>query len=92
MAPPAPSAPPARPTVAPFAAVSFAYFAYAGLVATYGPLWFKSLGYSTFAIGVLTSLQSSTRLFSPYAWGWISDHTGRRERLLRIASGGSLVR
>ena len=79
------------PTVAPFAAVSFAYFAYVGLVATYGPLWFKSLGYSTFAIGVLTSLQSSTRLFSPYAWGWVSDHTGRRERLLRIAAGGSFL-
>jgi len=85
------AAPPARPTVVPFAAVSFAYFAYAGLVATYGPLWFQSLGYSTFAIGVLTSLQSSTRLFSPYAWGWISDHTGRRERLLRFASGGALL-
>ena len=81
----------ARPTVVPFAAVSFAYFAYAGLVATYGPLWFKSLGYSTFAIGVLMSLQSATRLFSPYAWGWIADHTGRREQLLRIASGGSLL-
>jgi MFS transporter, PPP family, 3-phenylpropionic acid transporter len=81
----------ARPTVVPFAAVSFAYFAYAGLVATYGPLWFKSLGYSTFAIGVLTSLQSATRLFSPYAWGWVADQTGRRELLLRIASGGSLL-
>ncbi|MEO8310090.1 MAG: MFS transporter [Caldimonas sp.] len=83
--------PPARPTVVPFAAVSFAYFAYAGLVGTYGPLWFRSLGYTTFAIGVLTSLQSSTRLFSPYAWGWVADHTGRRERLLRIAAGGSLL-
>ena len=67
----------ARPTaVAPFAALSFAYFAYAGLIGTYGPLWFQSLGYSTFAIGVLTSLQSATRLFSPYAWGWLADHTG----------------
>lgn len=85
------AAPPARPTVVPFAAVSFAYFAYAGLVGTYGPLWFRSLGYTTFAIGVLTSLQSSTRLFSPYAWGWVADQTGRRERLLRIAAGGSLL-
>ncbi len=83
--------PAARPTVVPFAAVSFAYFAYAGLVGTYGPLWFHSLGYTTFAIGVLTSLQSSTRLFSPYAWGWVADQTGRRERLLRVAAGGSLL-
>ena len=83
--------PAARPTVAPFAAVSFAYFAYAGLISTYGPLWFQSLGYSTFAIGVLTSLQAGTRLFTPYAWGWLADHTGRRERLLRIAAGGALV-
>jgi PPP family 3-phenylpropionic acid transporter len=81
----------ARPTVVPFAAVSFAYFAYAGLIATYGPLWFQSLGYTTFAIGVLTSLQSSTRLFSPYAWGWLADHSASRERLLRLAAAGSLL-
>ena len=80
-----------RPTVVPFAALSLAYFAYAGLIGTYGPLWFQSLGYSTFAIGVLTSLQSSTRLFSPYAWGWLADHTGGRERLLRLACGGSML-
>ena len=75
----------------PFAAVSFAYFAYAGLFGTYAPLWFQSLGYTTFAIGVLTSMQSATRLFSPYAWGWVADHTGRRERLLILAATGSLV-
>src|SRR6185295_7590403 len=79
------------PTVVPFAAVSFAYFAYAGLFGTYAPLWFQSLGYSTFAIGVLTALQSATRIFSPYAWGWLADHTRRRERLLRIAAAASLV-
>jgi len=85
------AAPPAaRPTVVPFAAVSFAYFAYAGLVGTYGPLWFQALGYSTFAIGVLTSMQSGTRLFAPYVWGWVADHTGRRERLLRLAAAGAL--
>ena len=81
----------ARPTVAPFAAVSFAYFAYAGLVATYGPLWFKSLGYSTFAIGVLDLAAELDAPLQPYAWGWLADHTGRRERLLRIAAGGALL-
>lgn len=81
----------ARASDLPFAAVSFAYFAYAGLFGTYAPLWFQSLGYTTFAIGALTALQSATRLFSPYAWGWVADHRGRRERLLRIAVAGALV-
>jgi PPP family 3-phenylpropionic acid transporter len=79
------------PTVLPFAAISFAYFAYSGLFITYSPLWFQSLGYSTFAIGVLTAVQSATRIFSPYAWGWLADHADRRERLLRIAAGASLL-
>src|SRR5580765_3399481 len=76
---------PARGTLFAFSAVSFAYFAYAGLFGTYAPLWFQQLGFSTLAIGTLASLQSATRLFSPYAWGWLADHSGRRTLLLRIA-------
>jgi PPP family 3-phenylpropionic acid transporter len=81
----------AAPTVVPFAALSFSYFAFAGLFSTYAPLWYQSLGYTTFAIGALTSMQSATRLFMPYAWGWVADHTGRREALLRIAVAGALL-
>jgi PPP family 3-phenylpropionic acid transporter len=72
-------------------AVSFAYFSHVGLFATYAPLWFQSLGFTTLAIGALASLQSATRLFSPYAWGWVADHTGQRTRLLRIAVGLALA-
>ena len=79
------SVPAPRSALFAFGSVSFAYFAYAGLFATYAPLWFQSLGYSTLAIGALASLQSSTRLLSPYAWGWLADHSGRRTQLLRIA-------
>jgi PPP family 3-phenylpropionic acid transporter len=81
----------APPDVRPFAAVSLAYFAYAGLFGTYAPLWFQSLGFTTLAIGTLTSLQSATRVFAPYAWGWWADHSGRREALLRLAVGGALL-
>jgi PPP family 3-phenylpropionic acid transporter len=87
----APSVPSATAGVRPFAAVSLAYFAFAGLFATYAPLWYQSLGYTTLAIGALTSMQSATRIFAPYAWGWWADHTGRRETLLRLAAGGSLL-
>lgn len=70
--------------------MSFAYFAYAGLFSTYASLWFASLGFSTLAIGSIASLQSATRLFSPYAWAWLADHSGQRIRLLRWAVGLSL--
>jgi PPP family 3-phenylpropionic acid transporter len=80
-----------RRTLIAFGAVSFTYFAYAGLFSTYAPLWFQALGFSTFAIGTLASVQSATRVLSPYAWGWVADHTGRRARLLRIAAAGSLL-
>jgi len=85
------SAAPSRSALFAFGSVSFAYFAYAGLFGTYAPLWFQSLGYSTLAIGALASLQSSTRLLSPYAWGWLADHSGRRSLLLRVAVAGALA-
>jgi len=75
----------------PFAAVSLAYFAFAGMFGTYATLWYQSLGYTTLAIGALTSLQSATRLFAPYAWGYWADHQGRREGLLRLAVAGALI-
>ena len=86
-----PGIPPPRSALFAFGSVSFAYFAYAGLFNTYAPLWFQSLGFSTFAIGVLASVQSATRLFSPYAWGWLADHTGQRTKLLRVAAALAVV-
>jgi PPP family 3-phenylpropionic acid transporter len=86
--------PPAAPSAGAlpaFAGLSFAYFAYAGLFSTYSPLWFEHLGYSTLAIGTLVSLQSATRLFTPYVWAWLADHSGQRVRLLRWAVAASLV-
>lgn len=69
-----------------FAALSATYFAFIGYFNPYLPLWLKELGFSTFAIGALVAVQSVTRVVAPYGWGWISDHTGQRTRLLRIAS------
>lgn len=70
----------------PFAALSASYFAHIGFFNPYLPLWLKDAGFGLFAISLLTSMQSATRLFAPYAWGWLSDHTGERVRLLRFCS------
>jgi PPP family 3-phenylpropionic acid transporter len=74
-----------------FGALWCAYFAAMGVFAPYAPLWFQSLGMSTLAIGAIASLQSWTRVFTPYAWGWAGDHSGRRVELIRIAAAGALL-
>ena len=87
-----PNAPAAyRRQLIPFAAVSATYFANIGFFNPYLPLWLKDLGFGLFAISVLTSVQAATRLFAPYAWGWLSDHTGERVKLLRYGATVSLV-
>lgn len=75
----------------PFAALSASYFAHIGFFNPYLPLWLKELGFGLLAISVLTSVQSATRLFAPYAWGWLSDHTGERVKLLRYGATAALL-
>ena len=69
-----------------FALLSAAYFGFLGYFNPYLPLWLKSLGFSTLAIGALLATQSATRVVAPYAWAWLADVTGHRVALMRIAS------
>ena len=75
----------------PFAALSASYFAHIGFFNPYLPLWLKDLGLSLVTISMLMSLQAATRLFAPYAWGWLSDHTGERVKLLRYGATAALL-
>lgn len=74
-----------------FGLLWFAYFATVGMFNPYAPLWFKSLGLSTLAIGAMSSLQAWTRLLAPYAWSWLADHSGQRVGLIRWAARGTLA-
>jgi PPP family 3-phenylpropionic acid transporter len=69
----------------PFARVWFCYFAAMGAFTLYAPLWFRDLGLSALAIGSIASLQSWTRVFAPYSWAWLADHSDRRANLMRLA-------
>jgi PPP family 3-phenylpropionic acid transporter len=75
----------------PFAALSASYFAHIGFFNPYLPLWLKDLGFSITVIGLLTAVQAATRVLAPYGWGWLSDHTGERVKLLRFCAGAALV-
>lgn len=80
-----------RASVWPYAGLSASYFAYIGFFNPFLPLWLQSLGLSLATISVMVSLQSATRLYAPYLWGWLGDHTGRTERLLRVAATGAAL-
>lgn len=75
----------------PFAALSATYFAHIGFFNPYLPLWLKEQGLPIVVISLLASVQSFTRVFAPYAWGALSDHTGERVRLLRISAAVALA-
>jgi PPP family 3-phenylpropionic acid transporter len=75
----------------PFAALSATYFAHIGFFNPYLPLWLKAQGLPITVISLLASVQSFTRVFAPYAWGALSDHTGERVKLLRISAALALV-
>ncbi len=75
----------------PFAALSAAYFAHIGFFNPYLPLWLKEAGYGLLAISLQTSVQSLTRLVAPYGWGWLSDHTGERVKLLRFCATTAML-
>ncbi|RYZ00882.1 MAG: MFS transporter [Comamonadaceae bacterium] len=75
----------------PFAALSASYFAHIGFFNPYLPLWLKDLGLPLLVISLLTSVQSFTRVFAPYAWGALSDRTGERVRLLRYSAAAALL-
>jgi len=75
----------------PFAGLSATYFAHIGFFNPYLPLWLKAQGLPIVVISLLASVQSFTRVFAPYAWGALSDHTGERVKLLRISAAIALV-
>lgn len=77
--------------VVPFAALSASYFAHIGFFNPYLPLWLQHLGLPIVVISLLASVQPFTRLFAPYVWGMVSDHTGERVRLLRYSAFVALV-
>ena len=80
-----------RRQLVPFAALSASYFAHIGFFNPYLPLWLQEIGLSILAISVLVSVQAATRLLAPYGWGWLSDRTGERIRLLRYCACAALL-
>lgn len=81
----------AAPRLWPYAALSAGYFAHIGFFNPYLPLWLQQLGYGVWAIGLLTALQSATRVFAPWLWASLSDRHGDPLRWLRWCASAALL-
>lgn len=64
----------------------FFYFASLGALIPYWSLYLKSLDYSAQSIGVLMAIIPATKIFAPYLWGWIADHTRHPLTIIRFAN------
>jgi MFS transporter, PPP family, 3-phenylpropionic acid transporter len=69
----------------------FFHFALMGAFVPYWSLYLQSISFTAFQIGVLTSLLQGMRVFAPAAWGWLSDHSGKRVVIVQAAAAGGLL-
>ncbi|MDH5710102.1 MAG: MFS transporter [Gammaproteobacteria bacterium] len=64
----------------------FFYFASLGALVPYWSLYLKDLGFGAQAIGTLIAFLPATKIFAPYIWGWLADHSQRPITIIRIAN------
>jgi PPP family 3-phenylpropionic acid transporter len=69
----------------------FAYFAFLGVFATFFSLYLQSLGHSPAEIAILMSLVHAVRVVTPNFWGWLSDTSGRRVAIIRMAFAAATI-
>lgn len=62
------------------------HFAAVGLLLPYLAPWLRSGGHSSIQIGTVFAILGLTSIVAPNLWGWLSDHTGRRLELIRLAT------
>jgi PPP family 3-phenylpropionic acid transporter len=64
----------------------FFYFASVGVLVPYWSVYLQSVGFTPAQIGELIAISMATKVFAPYLWGWIADHTGQRLSIIRWAT------
>ena len=64
----------------------FFYYAFVGLFAPYWSLYLKSIHFDAIEIAILMSIQPVMRMIAPNLWGWLADHTGKRQTVVQVAA------
>src|SRR4030067_1848523 len=69
----------------------FFYYAFVGMFAPYWSLYLKSIQFSAIESAILVAIQPVMRMIAPNIWGWLADHTGRRQQVVQLAATLSAV-
>jgi MFS transporter, PPP family, 3-phenylpropionic acid transporter len=69
----------------------FFYYAFVGMFSPYWSLYLKSIYFDAIDIAILLSIQPVMRMIAPNVWGWMADHTGKRQLVVQIAATLSAV-
>ena len=69
----------------------FFYYAFVGMFAPYWGLYLKSVHFGAIDIAILMSIQPVMRMVAPNIWGWLADHTGKRQLVVQFAAGLSAI-
>jgi PPP family 3-phenylpropionic acid transporter len=72
-----------------YSRLSLFYFFYYGALGVFVPYWTVYLkeegGFSAAEIGELMAVFMITKMISPFIWGWLTDISGSRVRMIRLA-------
>ncbi len=69
----------------------FFYYAFVGMFSPYWSLYLQSIHFSVVEISVLMSIQPVMRMVAPSLWGWLADHTGKRQLVVQVAASLSAL-
>jgi len=69
----------------------FFYFAFVGMFSPYWSLYLKSIHFDAVEIAILMSVQPVMRMAAPSVWGWLADHTGDRQLVVKQAATMSVL-
>jgi PPP family 3-phenylpropionic acid transporter len=64
----------------------FFYYAFVGMFSPYWSLYLKSIDFDAIDIAILLSIQPVMRMLAPNIWGWMADHSGKRQMVVQIAA------
>jgi MFS transporter, PPP family, 3-phenylpropionic acid transporter len=72
------------------------YFGAIGVFVPFFSFYLQREGFSAVQIGQLMAIPMAMRVLAPGAWGWVADHSGRRDLTLRVgailaAAGAALL-